>query len=110
MAPGFDGRSGLSEAHEDMLVEAFVAQAAVERFHECILHELARRDVVPVEPPKRPAQQRGTGHRVADAHQFHLLSTLMIARQMCDQYSRARLNSYRPQLDKCRQFAAIPAK
>jgi hypothetical protein len=50
IAPGFDGCPSLGEAQEDMLVKALVAQTAIERFNECILHRLAGRDVVPVEP------------------------------------------------------------
>jgi hypothetical protein len=34
-----------------MLVKAFVAQATIERFNECILDWLAGRNVVPVDPP-----------------------------------------------------------
>jgi hypothetical protein len=56
IAPGFDGRPRLGHAQEYMLVEAFVvAQAAVEGFGEGVLHGLARRHVVPVEPAERPA-------------------------------------------------------
>jgi hypothetical protein len=54
IAPGRDGYPGLGEAQEDMLVKALVAQTAIERFSECILHWLAGRDPVPVEPPDRP--------------------------------------------------------
>jgi hypothetical protein len=61
IAPGFDGYPGLGEAQEDMLVKALVAQTAIERFNECILHWLAGRDVVPVEPPDRPVQYRHAG-------------------------------------------------
>jgi len=34
-------------AGEQVLVEAFVTQPAVEAFHEAVLHRLARCDVVP---------------------------------------------------------------
>jgi hypothetical protein len=51
IVPGFDGCASLGEAQENMLVTALVAEAAIEGFNECILHRLARRDGVPVEPP-----------------------------------------------------------
>ena len=65
IAPGFDGSADLGEAQKVMLVKALVAQTAVERFSECILDRLARRDVVPVEPSDRPAQHRHTGQLAA---------------------------------------------
>lgn len=61
VTPGFDGRPRLGWAQEYMLVEALVAQAAVERLDEGILHGLARRDVMPVESAERPAQHCGAG-------------------------------------------------
>ena len=48
---------GMSQRGEQGLVEAFVPQAAVEAFHEAVLHRLAGRDLVPLDPPLlRPAQ------------------------------------------------------
>jgi hypothetical protein len=47
--PAFDG-PGLGERGEDLLVQALVAQAAVEAFNEAILLGLARRDVIPEAP------------------------------------------------------------
>ena len=44
-----------------MLVEAFVAPAAVEGFDERVLHRFARCDVVPIEPCWRPAQDGVAG-------------------------------------------------
>ena len=61
IAPGFDGCAGLGEAQEDMLVKALVAQAAIERFNECILDRLAGLDIVPGDPVDRPAQDRNAG-------------------------------------------------
>ena len=45
--PFFDDLARLFEAGEQVLVEAFVAQAAVEAFDKAILHRFARCDVVP---------------------------------------------------------------
>ena len=45
--PCFDDPAGLVEVAEQVLVEAFVAQSAVEALDEAILHRFARRDVVP---------------------------------------------------------------
>ena len=45
--PFFDDVSCLVEIGEQVLVEALVAQPAVEALHEAILHWFARRDVVP---------------------------------------------------------------
>lgn len=45
--PFFDDPTGLWQASEHVLVQAFVAEAAVQVFHEGVLHRLAGRDVVP---------------------------------------------------------------
>ena len=45
--PFFDDPACLAEVREHVLVEALVPQAAIEAFHEAILHRFARRDVVP---------------------------------------------------------------
>ena len=42
--PAVDDDASLGEAGEDLLVEAFVAQPAVEALDEAILLRLARRD------------------------------------------------------------------
>ena len=47
MAPSRQHFSGVGEAIEDILVEAFVPQFPIEAFNEAILLRLARRDVVP---------------------------------------------------------------
>ena len=60
-----DGCARLGQTQEYMLLETFVAQAAIERFHEGALHRLTRRDVVPVQPPDRPASYRRTGQLAA---------------------------------------------
>src|ERR1700687_2177401 len=70
IAPGFDGSAGLGEAQKDMLVKALIAQTAVERFNECILDCVARREV-PVEPSDRPAQHRHTGQLAAVIAEDH---------------------------------------
>lgn len=49
--PGLDDPARHRQATEHVLVEALVAEAAVEAFNEGVLHRLAGRDVVPVEPP-----------------------------------------------------------
>ena len=43
--PGFDDPAGLGQAGEQMLVEAFVAQPAIEGLDEAVLRWLAGRDV-----------------------------------------------------------------
>ena len=45
--PFFDDPTGLWQASEHVLVQAFVAEAAVQAFHEGVLHRFARRDVMP---------------------------------------------------------------
>lgn len=45
--PFFDDLARLFEVGEQVLVEALVAQAAVEALDEAILHRFARRNVVP---------------------------------------------------------------
>ena len=45
--PFFDDPARLLEVGEQVLVEALVAQAAIEALHEGILHRFARCDVVP---------------------------------------------------------------
>lgn len=48
--PFFDDLTGLVEVGEQVLVEAFVAQPAVEAFNKAILHWFAWRDIVPFDP------------------------------------------------------------
>jgi hypothetical protein len=55
--PGSEHGPGLGQRGEQRLVEAFVAQATIEALDEAVLHRLARRNVVPIDPPLlRPAQ------------------------------------------------------
>lgn len=49
VSPVFDSLPGMAVAGEQVLVEAFVAQASVEALHEAVLHWLARRNVMPVD-------------------------------------------------------------
>lgn len=50
VAPGGDQGPGMAQVGEQVLVEALVPQAAVEAFDEPVLHRLAGRDVVPLDP------------------------------------------------------------
>jgi hypothetical protein len=56
--PFFDDLTRLLEVDEQVLVEALVAQPAVEALDESILHRFARRDVVPLDATL-PAARRG---------------------------------------------------
>lgn len=47
--PGFDNAPRHRQAPKQMLVEAFIAEAAVEAFHEGILDRFAWRDAVPLD-------------------------------------------------------------
>ncbi len=58
---GSDADMRMIEAHEQGLVEQFVAHAAVERPRIAVLHRLAGGDVMPVEPGLAALCQ----HRVA---------------------------------------------
>ena len=49
--PFFDDTSGLWQAGEEVLVEALVAQSAIEALDEAVLGRLARCDVVPFHAP-----------------------------------------------------------
>jgi hypothetical protein len=72
--PGGQHEPGMGQRGEQGLVEAFVPQATVEALHEAVLHRLARRDVVPLDPSLlRPAQdgRRGQlGAIIADDHMW----------------------------------------
>jgi hypothetical protein len=48
--PGFDDLTRLSEASEQVLVEAFVAKASDKTLRKSILHRLARSDAMPLDP------------------------------------------------------------
>jgi hypothetical protein len=45
--PSLDDLAGGLQAAEQVLVKAFIAEAAVEALDEAILHRLARSDIVP---------------------------------------------------------------
>jgi hypothetical protein len=70
VAPRFDGCARLGQTQEYMLVEAFVAQAAVERFHECTARSFA---VKMSSKPSLPQSRRSvqlvlTGNMVVRTH------------------------------------------
>ncbi len=46
LAPLFDHSAGLAEGREVMLVQALIAQLAVEAFDEAVLHRMARANEV----------------------------------------------------------------
>ena len=54
----------MAQAVEQVLVEQFIAHAAVEAFNEAILHRLARRDVVPVDLAVLLPFQDGVGSQL----------------------------------------------
>ena len=63
LAPLLDDDLGLLQAVEDFSVEKFIAQLAVEAFHEGVLLRFAQRDVVPFDLGLlRPWQHRHTSH------------------------------------------------
>lgn len=71
--PDVDDRPSVGEVAEQMLVEAFVTELAVETLDAPVLLRLARCDVVPQHrPPLLPGQDRVRSHLgavVADDHQ-----------------------------------------
>ena len=70
--PVFDDLSRLGEVAEDVFVQAFISQSAIESFHECVLHWLAWRDVMPTNAHVLASPQHRMGCRfgsvVADNH------------------------------------------
>lgn len=50
-APCRDYMAGMAQAVEQMLVGAFIAQAAIEALHQAILHGIAGCDVMPFDLP-----------------------------------------------------------
>ena len=52
--PCFNRLACFGEREKHVFVEAFVTQAAVERFDESVLNRLAGLDVVPAQPPGGP--------------------------------------------------------
>lgn len=74
--PGFDDAPGVTETVEEMLVQALVAQPAVEALDEGVLCRLSRRDVVPLNAGlAHPFQDRMTGQLRAIVGDDHLRST-----------------------------------
>ena len=71
--PSFDDPPGCGQALEDVLIEAFVAQATVQALDECVLHWLAGGDVVPADTaillPTQHHMRRQLGPVVADHQQ-----------------------------------------
>ena len=97
VAPGFDGCARLGQTQEYMLVETLVAQAAIERFDEGVLHRLAGLDVVPVQPPDRPAQHRRAGQLAAVIADDHSRAARVPTLSVPVRAPRARRRSrYRP--------------
>jgi hypothetical protein len=66
--PSFDLDACIVERNKDMLVEAFVAQAAIEGLDEAVLCCCTPGDIVPVEPAERPAQHRRASQLAAIVH------------------------------------------
>ena len=70
--PSLDDPAGLGEIGEQVLVEAFVAQPAVEQLDEAVLGRLSRRDVVPLDAlvllPAKDCPLRQFGAVVTDHH------------------------------------------
>lgn len=72
VAPCRDQMSGVAHGGEQVLVQAFIPQAAVEALHEAVLHRVAGRDVVPFDCAiLLPFQDRVAGQLgavIADHH------------------------------------------
>ena len=67
--PGSDLDPCVGKAHEQGLVQQFVAHAAVEAFDEAVLHRLAGGDVMPFDPTLlRPTQDGRRGQLGTVAH------------------------------------------
>ena len=48
--PGPDGGAGMGHVAEHCLVQKLVTHAAIEAFHEAVLHRFAGGDVMPFDP------------------------------------------------------------
>jgi hypothetical protein len=72
VTPGRDQLPGVAQVGEQVLVEALVAQAAIEALDEAVLHGLSRRDVVPLDLsvflPTQDGIRRQFGPIIADHH------------------------------------------
>jgi hypothetical protein len=60
VTPTRDDLPRFGQTEESMLIQALVAQSAVEAFDESVLHRFARLDILPSHPPRNPAQDRDT--------------------------------------------------
>ena len=68
IAPDGQFLAGIREAVEDLFIQTFIAQAAVEAFDQAILLQFARVDVVPGHAGiARPFEDRGAGELSAIA-------------------------------------------
>ena len=77
--PCLDDAASLAEAVEQVLVETFVPQAAIERFHERILCRLPGCNVVPFDAGLlHPFQDRVTGQLRAVVRDDHLRAATLV--------------------------------
>ncbi len=60
VTPTRDDLACVGQTPESMLVQAFIAESAVEALNEGVLHRLARLDIVPGDPTRNPPQDRAT--------------------------------------------------
>lgn len=51
MLPDVEHEAGVDQKLQQRFAEAFIPQAPVETFDEAVLHWLAGRDIVPLDPP-----------------------------------------------------------
>ena len=70
--PRLDDRARFLQGGEHVLVKALVAQLAIERFDEGVLHWFARLDVVLRDPSGCPARHRTTSEFRAIIANHHL--------------------------------------
>ena len=76
--PGFGDARGVTETVEDVLIQALVAQPAIEALDEDILCRLSRHDLVPLDVGgAHPSQDRMTGQFRPIVGDDHLRSTPM---------------------------------
>jgi hypothetical protein len=73
VAPCRNQLAGMAQPDEEVLVQAFVPEPAVEALHEAVLHGLARRDVVPLDMALLLPLQDGV------RGQLGAVSTLLVA-------------------------------
>ena len=79
--PGGDYDPGVGQVAEHGLVEQLVPHSAVEALHEAVLHRLARRDVVPLDPALLlPLQDRVRGELGPVARREEALFEVMATR------------------------------